>query len=182
MGALFNCKKEHSNNPIGEQFSQIYYQNSSSNSIHEDFNNPKEKINIYISLANIEEGSFYIQVHLSDDEFKTNKFLGRTNTKEGGNGQVLTFDTTVILDYYFEKKQKIRFTISKVGYKGSNHEESVIITTIASIMGARDQKVTLGYKGKSSLIVKGGTLKNNNINCVSIDIDNSINKLNIRIF
>jgi len=160
MGGLFNCKKsEDPNKSSGALYSQLYYQNTSSNNIHEDLSSPKEKINLIISLANVQNASYTVNAIISDDNFKTSKTLGRTNTKFGED---ITFDTTFILDYYFEKKQKIQFDILILS--NNTTEEIHLDTTVASIMGAKQQTLKLVFKEKSTLIVKGSTIKNNNIN------------------
>ncbi len=160
MGSLFNCKKDSSSSGIkGENFSQFYYQNSSSNTTHEDLTSPKEKIDLFMSLENADPAGYSVIVSLSDDDFKTSKVIGRTNEKEGTS---FTFDSTITIDYYFEKKQKLKFQLKK---KDSYSQEEIpLSTTVASIMGAREQKQKLVFKEKSFLIVKGATVKNNNLN------------------
>ena len=119
ISSILNCKKGNSNvvgignSPINEKFdtfSQLYYQNSSSNTIYEDLSSPKEKIDLFLALSDVSDALYTIHVLLSDDEFKTTKLIGKTNSKDGVG---ITFDTTMTIDYFFEKKQKIRFIVIK---------------------------------------------------------------------
>ena len=164
MGGILNCKKNSndSNYLSGQSYSQLYYQNYSSNTMHEDITSPKEKINLCLSISNACSAYYSVSLILSDDDFQTNKFLGKTNIKQGRD---ITFDTTITLDYYFEKRQRLRFIIN--GFTNdlnTKTNEIELNTTVASIMGAKHQKLVLPFKEKSNLIVVGSTIKNSNTN------------------
>ena len=199
MGCLSNCNRDknsnNNNNLLQSDESQMYYQNYTLNNNNNlTVTEPTQKINLLISLSNIEPAIYSVQVLLTDDILQTSYVIGRTNTKEAKEHNKetnnITFDTTIVLDYYFEKEQKLRFSIFKLNQKIT--EEIVLNTNVASIMGAKNQRLSLCFKDQSSqssqsslsplssLIIKGETIKNNSyifsmellIDCSLVNISN----------
>ena len=97
MGCILKCEKR--NESSFNEASQIYYQNYESN-IQDELNNPKEKINLFLFLSNVENGNYSVNLLLSDDVFQTSKLICKTEVIKCVKGSVAAFGVNVILDYY----------------------------------------------------------------------------------
>ena len=143
----------HNNVPLEKKV--FWIQNQSSIIIQ---NEAKEKARLRLSIINPSLNRDY-KVSLTAFTQKSQSiFLGSTTQITATSPQNLDFHETFILDYYFEKQQRINFQIQY----GSSYK--TIETTLGSIMGSRKQIFTeqFGNSGET-LLICGDTLKDHNI-------------------
>ncbi len=89
----------------------------------------KEKVQIQLNIENSDSSNeYYIKVFSLENQ--NEKFMYETEKLKGKNG-ILEFQTTFILDYFFECEQSLIFKIYK------NNKEYKINTTLGTIVGQR---------------------------------------------
>ena len=109
----------------------------------------KEKIKIDFSIENSGSGCYSIQAKLYEDQVMD--FF--SEQKESYVKQTLNFDKFFICDFIFEKEQNIKIVLKK------NGEEKKFMTTLGTIIRARNSKVIYKYEGDESLIIKAEKLR-----------------------
>ena len=140
---------------------QEYYQNFELSQNFGKDPGPKEKIQLNCSVINGTIGAQYgiiLKLGLTNDE-KTAVNLGQplTEVLQRQDG-TLHFNMSFILDYFFEKNQYVFLHIAK------NGSEVVQTFTIAKLMGARGQKISIQIPGNSeTFVISGENLLNNNL-------------------
>lgn len=89
----------------------------------------KEKVQIQLKIENSDSSNeYYIKVFSLENQ--NEKFMYETEKLKGKNG-ILEFQTTFILDYFFECEQSLIFKIYK------DNKEKIINTTLGTIVGQR---------------------------------------------
>jgi hypothetical protein len=150
------------NKPNNKLQSETYYNKVQSNEFAEGL---KTQVQISIGLSEISSGSSYIAYLLASED-EGMKVVGMTNEiKTGFNlskNTIIQFETLFIIDYFFEKEQKLTIRLHK------NSQMFSIDTSLGNLMGSRGQ--TLSRKissedsnNKENLILSANSLKNNNI-------------------
>lgn len=142
-----------------------YYQNIISNELVGG-NSPKEQVQLNIALTGVSAGAVY-SVSILGGEGNSEGFrvIGITGEEAAGyNNKDIVFQTSFILDYFFEKQQNLVFRIHK------DSKKFELSTTMGSIMGSRGQQfikeiaTSDDIYNKEKIIITGNTLHNNNIN------------------
>lgn len=154
---------------------QTYYKNLTSCDPSSD---PKEQVQLSIKMSNINIGSSYVVTIGIIDDLGNFRTLGITNQVIAESSKKdLLFDTTFIIDYYFEKHQVIVFKITK------NYQNFTIKTMLANVMGSRCQtfikEISEGDDfNRDKIIVIGDTLKNNNTQIIMmLSVESQLNRI-----
>ena len=178
---------------INDQFNQIkekkYFTDNteeSSNQILLDKNNeqlkgayeePKEKINLTISINNVKQNTIY---SISSYHYiKDKKELLKSESIEVKNETNITFPTSIITDYYFEKEQKLTFNLKIIENNNENmfekkrDEDYLINTTMGCIVGAKNStyKNSINDNINEDLIIKAEKFNNVDSQIIEIIVD-----------
>jgi hypothetical protein len=151
-----------------------YYQNVISNQI--SGNNPKEQIQLTMTLTECNSTYPYLITVLMSDESNMYRVIGKTNDQYADSKGVIIFNITFVMDYFFEKQQNLQINV------GKNNKTYSLKTTIGSIMGSRQHRITKpistnDYYNPEKLTINANTPKNNNMN-VGISIAAEFQKNN----
>ena len=187
-------------NQINNQFNNIeekkYFTDNteeSSNQILLDKNNeqlkgafeePKEKVNLTISINNVTPNATYFI--FSYHYVKDKKELLQQESIKVKNETNITFPTSIITDYYFEKEQKLTFNLkikenkNEIVYKNEEEKEReprdedyIIDTTMGYIVGAKNStyKNNINEDINEDLIIKAEKFHNVDSQILEIKID-----------
>ena len=187
-------------NQINNQFNNIeekkYFTDNteeSSNQILLDKNNeqlkgafeePKEKVNLTISINNVTPNATYFI--FSYHYVKDKKELLQQESIKVKNETNITFPTSIITDYYFEKEQKLTFNLkikenkNEIVYKNEEEKEReprdedyIIDTTMGYIVGAKNStyKNNINEDINEDLIIKAENFHNVDSQILEIKID-----------
>ena len=135
------------NEEIKEEKSQIFFSDLTSNSnntqiIPNTAENLREKVSLRISLTNIQkEYNYSLQIFSKNDQadliaLNSNQKLEKTSSIEA------ILKTSIIINYFFEREQKLLIEITK--YTGDGKSQKFNIdTTLGCIMGSRKNTLNL---------------------------------------
>ena len=134
---------------------ELYYKSININSID---NQPKEQVKLEMFLTNAKYGVEYqIALFLKEGESKTASLpKGSTERKSPQEGSI-QFNKFFVMEYYFEKEQKIKFEVRSEGYPYSS-----VDTALGTIMASRGQKIVMQLSGGEQLEIRGKSLDTNN--------------------
>ena len=135
---------------------------------------PKEKINLKISINSVEKNNKYI---LNSYQYiKGKKEFLQTDTVEVKDENNITFPTSLILDYYFEKEQKLEFEIKK----NNNSKNYNIKTTMGCIVGSKNStfKKILESSREETFLIKAEKFQNASTQILEINFSMK-NELNL---
>ena len=120
-------------------------------------NEAKEKARLRLSIIKPSPSKDYTISITAFTQNSKSIFLGSTSPLTASSSQKLDFHETFILEYYFEKQQRLNFQIQ---YGAST---KTIETTLGNIMGSRGQifREQFGNNGET-LQICGDTLKDDN--------------------
>ncbi len=135
------------------QGNEVYSQNVNDGAELVKNQEPKEQIEVYISLvdSNTKNNTSYsAKLGLVTKKSQQENILGQTNEKPGG-APTIDFDKSFIFDYYFETKQTLQVYILN-----GPQAIAAVTTTVGKLMGSRGQTVNLdvnqnGLTGKVKL-------------------------------
>ena len=119
-------------------FSDLHRVVTQSQGVQNNPNDLSEQINLKVSLTNIDKDSQYqIQVFIFINN--TNQALcSMENCQFDSSSNSFILNTSIIMQYFFEREQKMTFSINKLG---NNSKSLKLETTLGCIMGSR--KTTL---------------------------------------
>ena len=132
---------------IKEEKSQIFFSDLTSNSnntqiIPNTAENLREKVSLRISLINIQkEYNYSLQIFSKNDQadliaLNSNQNLEKTSSIEA------ILKTSIIINYFFEREQKLLIEITKYTDDGKSQKFN-IDTTLGCIMGSRKNTLNL---------------------------------------
>ena len=135
------------NEEIKEEKSQIFFSDLTSNSnntqiIPNTAENLREKVSLRISLTNIQkEYNYSLQIFSKNDQadliaLNSNQKLEKTSSIEA------ILKTSIIINYFFEREQKLLIEITKYTDDGKSQKFN-IDTTLGCIMGSRKNTLNL---------------------------------------
>ena len=108
---------------------KIYFKELSDTNNSSEKTEMKEKVMVTINISNSNPSTeYYIKSFEKKDD--TEKMITETE-KLKGNNNIIKFQTTFILDYYFECQQLLIFKIY------TNNTENIINTSLGTIVGSR---------------------------------------------
>lgn len=120
----------------------------------------KEKVMISIRLQNIID-DFSYHYEAIDISVSPERILKTSSEQKSDNG-IIMFNDTFLMDYYFEKNQKLMFNIFK--NNGTKQEKVIINTTLGCIVGGRDNilKKKLDNFNNEEILISAVSMTNSN--------------------
>ncbi|CAI2364003.1 unnamed protein product [Moneuplotes crassus] len=136
-------------------------------------NSLKQKLQLFIScrklkdLDIISKSDPFVEVYLKNDERSSWMLVGKTETIQ--NNLNPDFSTPIILDYFFEKTQDIRFEVYDQD-PTRKEEQGMNTTKVANLLGAKNQTYY------APLLLSNGSKKNRGSIVVNTDAVKDSNK------
>ena len=125
--------------------------------------NIREQVEIFFSLKPLTKNInqlYYLQVSMSKKVEGLFETLGSTNSKFG---KKVDFDTSFVIEYFFEFKQFLKIKL----YDAKNKTlVSELETTVANIVGAKGQNITLNDEKVGACIIKSNPYNKSEDLCV----------------
>ena len=146
-----------------------YFKNATNETIKNDNNNDAEniheKVSLTFSLENCESNNTY-SFNFYSFENNQMKHLLSSNKVQSNS----TFDNSIIMNYFFEKEQKLKIDITK------NDRNLTINTTLGAILGSKKNTYRKQLE-EEFFIIKSNKIDEKNMNYLSVifEIKSNIN-------
>ncbi len=158
---------------IYHSIGQVFYQKS--HILNEMTSNdaPKQQVELFFTLkpnsnsnSNNQKLFFCIQPLISKKKDVYFDSLGFTASKSGAS---INFDTSFVIDYYFEIQQYLKINVLD-GSKKAKIQICQFESTVASILGSKGQTLILSDKKLGTLTVRANPYNKNEDLCVDFQI------------
>lgn len=138
--------------------------------------NPKEKCKLSMILRNCSNKDYTVRLLIYDSPTSTNYVEKGTTEDKSPNDGVVIFSNFFVMEYYFERQQKIGFETGKRGDYSTRVE-----TTLAAIMSSRGQRKKFKVTSGEELEVIGEPLKESNGVCsISVTASGQLHHVHLR--
>jgi len=149
--------------------SQIFFQKSHILNELTENDNIKQQVELFFSLTpNYKKTRQLICIQALHSKKSNTLFdvLGTTTSKQGKH---VDFDTSFVIDYYFESQQYLQIKV----LDGVNKKQIIgqFETTIANILGSKGQKLSINNNDIGVLTIKGNPYNKNDDLCVDLNIN-----------
>lgn len=107
----------------------------------------KEKVNLNLFLGNCKQSNeYYIKLFYFNNNQED--FLGETEKIKANKDNIIEFPSAFIIEYFFEKEQKLIFKIY------NNEKETIFNTTLGTIVGSRGNTLEKKISDKDNELIK----------------------------
>ncbi len=154
---------------IYNHIGQVFYQKSHILNEMTSDDAPKQQIDLFFTLIpnyNYQKLFFCIQPLISKKKDVYFDSLGFTASKSGAS---IKFDTSFVIDYYFELKQYLKINVLDSSKK-AKIQFCQFETTVANVLGSKGQTLTLIDKKLGTLTVTANPYNKNEDLCVDFQL------------
>jgi len=161
-------------------FSDLHRVVTQSQGVQNNPNDLSEQINLKVSLTNVDKDSQY-QIQVFSFINNTNQALcSMESCQFDSSSNSFILNTSIIMQYFFEREQKMTFSINKLG---NNSKNLKLETTLGCIMGSRKTTLIKEIPGGDGEILNVAAEKMKNaeeILILNLYVNPNSNKVNFR--